>query len=497
MILQEQHLIPNTCSDLPHGPWLIFAPHPDDETFGLGGSILRAKSAGIHITVVVLTDGSQSSPDSNRDKVMLQREEEARTACQMLNVDELRFWRQPDRNLSVNVELIDQVTQLINELEPKSIFAPSPLEFHPDHRATATLVWQAVEQCLDFKQQFYFYDISNFGPCNTLIDVTNEVDKKREVMTCYASQQSEHDYIRLVQALNTARCYSLHDQVQAVESLWCINPSDYPSLTSALNAWSSRFTANLTVSHETPCVSVVVRTRDRHSMLQHALRSIIDQTYSNIELIVVNDGGVSPSLLLDELKLELPRLVLVELEASKGRAAAANAGINAATGDYLLFLDDDDWLLPQHLSKLVGELVKSEYLVAYSGVSLAKVENGSVEVLTTYDRPFDRHRLYFENYLPIHAVMFSRSLIDQGIRMDESLEVFEDWDFWLQVTRTAPVFKHVSGVSAVYRASSNTTTVLSEQHETVRKQIYARWAKTLDVNELNDLFTRLHLSHKS
>jgi len=59
-MLQEENFIPYTPSDLPPGPYLVFAPHPDDETFGMGGTIALAGQAGIAVHVVVLTDGQQA-----------------------------------------------------------------------------------------------------------------------------------------------------------------------------------------------------------------------------------------------------------------------------------------------------------------------------------------------------------------------------------------------------------------------------------------------------
>ncbi|MBW1671465.1 MAG: PIG-L family deacetylase, partial [Deltaproteobacteria bacterium] len=56
-MLQEKDIIPYTPSDIPPGPYLVFAPHPDDETFGMGGTIALAAHAGIAVHVVVLTDG--------------------------------------------------------------------------------------------------------------------------------------------------------------------------------------------------------------------------------------------------------------------------------------------------------------------------------------------------------------------------------------------------------------------------------------------------------
>ena len=58
MLNPENVLLPYSISDLPEGPWLVFAPHADDETYGMGGALLRAREAGIDTHVIVLTDGA-------------------------------------------------------------------------------------------------------------------------------------------------------------------------------------------------------------------------------------------------------------------------------------------------------------------------------------------------------------------------------------------------------------------------------------------------------
>ncbi len=79
MILEEYQLLPYNNSDLPRGPWLVFAPHPDDETFGMGGSLLLAKQQNIATHVVFVTDGALGG-EGDREAVSQERMEEARAA---------------------------------------------------------------------------------------------------------------------------------------------------------------------------------------------------------------------------------------------------------------------------------------------------------------------------------------------------------------------------------------------------------------------------------
>jgi hypothetical protein len=201
----------------------------------------------------------------------------------------------------------------------------------------------------------------------------------------------------------------------------------------------------LTGGPAAPRVSVLVRSLDR-PLLQQALDSVAMQTQADIEVVVV---AVHPG------HAPLPAhcgpfpLRLIAAAEARPRSVAANTAIAHARGDLLLFLDDDDWLMPEHIGRLVQALqAHPRALAAYAGV--ATVDAAGQPLGQVFDLPFDAVRQLSGNLMPIHAVLFRRSLVEQGCRFDETLDRYEDWDFWVQMARlTVPV--HVPGVSAVYR----------------------------------------------
>jgi glycosyltransferase involved in cell wall biosynthesis len=99
-------------------------------------------------------------------------------------------------------------------------------------------------------------------------------------------------------------------------------------------------------------VSVIVRTKNRVDLLAQALRSIAEQTHTAIDVVVVNDGGESIDRVIEEFKESPFSVNVVVHETCRGRSAAANSGLEVAEGAYLLFLDDDDLLLADHISRL-------------------------------------------------------------------------------------------------------------------------------------------------
>ena len=208
MILEESQLLPYTSSELPPGPWLVFAPHPDDETFGMGGSLLLASNQNIETHVVFVTDGALGG-EGNQEALVKERMKEATAATAELQVDEIYFFGESDRGLRITDQLLDKTEALLRQIQPGSIFIPTPMEYHPDHRVTAELAWQCAKRIGEITIDVYSYEISTLAPINMLIDVTEVADKKYDVVKMYASQLTQAKYLALVQAVDTARTFSL------------------------------------------------------------------------------------------------------------------------------------------------------------------------------------------------------------------------------------------------------------------------------------------------
>ncbi len=218
----EHVLIPYQTADLPPGPWLVFAPHADDETFGMGGALLRAAAAGITTHVVVLTDGALGKAgDADTADVVATRRREVEQATKLLGVNSLHLWQEPDRGLQCHARLIDRVADIIGHTGAASVFFPGPLEPHPDHRMTAQVVWAGVKAMQPTgRPAVYSYDISVQSPCNRLIDISAEMPAKRDAMAIYASQNELNAYPNLIESLNVARTFSLPAAVRHAESFY-------------------------------------------------------------------------------------------------------------------------------------------------------------------------------------------------------------------------------------------------------------------------------------
>lgn len=216
-MLAEVELVPYEASPLPEGPYLVFAPHPDDETFGLGGTLLLAAQQGIEVHVAIMTDGALGGSANDLTHV---RKQEAQQAIDFLGVKTLHFFDFADRALTVDALSIERVAAYIEQVAPASIFFPSLLEYHPDHRATAFILASAVLSLPKREMCCFSYDISVHGFINRLIDISSVVEKKAQAMDVYLSQLEENQYSDLVLALNRTRAYTLSDSITHAEGLY-------------------------------------------------------------------------------------------------------------------------------------------------------------------------------------------------------------------------------------------------------------------------------------
>jgi len=248
---------------------------------------------------------------------------------------------------------------------------------------------------------------------------------------------------------------------------------------------------------DAPLVSVIVRTTNR-PQLAKALESIALQNYRPLELVLVDaigeglDGKEVGECIPDDLSV-----VLVNTGTPLPRAQAANAGLDASHGKYLLFLDEDDWIAREHIAGLVDTLNASTGINAvYSSTRKTDVQGNLLD--ERFDRAYDPVLLKRDNYIPIHAVLFARSLVESGCRFDETLDIYEDWDFWLQVSRKTE-FLHLNQETAFYRQGGDSETDITN-HEIrtepghriadARIRIYTKWSAKWDGAEINDFVSK-------
>lgn len=188
-----------------------------------------------------------------------------------------------------------------------------------------------------------------------------------------------------------------------------------------------------------PLVSVIIPTYNRAAMVGQAVESVLAQTYSDFELIVVDDGSTDET---DKVLSAYRDRIRLLQQSNRGVSAARNHGIRNAKGRLIAFLDSDDLWLPEKLSR------QAAFFERYPESLICQTE----EIWIRNGRrvnPKKRHRKLsgdiFGPSLELclvspSAVMLRKVLFDEIGLFDEELPACEDYDLWLRVSCRHPVF---------------------------------------------------------
>ncbi len=448
---------------------LVVAPHYDDEVLGCGGLLAALIEGGVRANVLFLSDGAGGIEGADDPAAYSERRRQEADAVAALFGFAATHLDLPDGQLQHRIgEIRAAFVEALAEHQPDLLLVPSPLEVTPDHQAAFAAVHEVLSSRRDAPTAtdpglagagpvVLTYEVNHPHHPDLLVDVGTQIDRLREAMALYASQQERHDYLSAALGLRQYRTHTLAPEVEAAEGYRRLDLDDFRtrSLVQLVRHLGGA-PQNVQVSSG-PLVSVIVRTRDRPDLLREAVGSLAESTYRKVEVIVVNDGGAPVDLPTFDLQVQM-----VALPENQGRAAAADAGIRAACGELVGFLDDDDLVAPEHIATLVAAHKGAGVRLAYSDAAvtvyeLDPQEGGFVcrERRLPYSRDFDRIRLLVDNYIPFNTVLVEKSLLEEvrdpsGRVLDHDLLFFEDWDLLIRLAQRVN-FHHLPRVTCEYR----------------------------------------------
>lgn len=189
-------------------------------------------------------------------------------------------------------------------------------------------------------------------------------------------------------------------------------------------------------------VSVVIPTHNRADLLPRAIESVLNQTYSNFEIIVVSDGSTDNTEEVVKKYLgKDTRIKFISYSPARGGNVARNTGIDASEGEYVAFLDDDDEWLPQKLEKQVALLDYDEKIgLVYTGVHIIYV-NENVEYNSMSKEHGDlRKRILIDNCVgTTSTVILRKSILQESGMFDVELKALQDFDLWIRVAQNSKV----------------------------------------------------------
>lgn len=181
-----------------------------------------------------------------------------------------------------------------------------------------------------------------------------------------------------------------------------------------------------------PLVSVIISTYKRRKQVKNAVKSVLNQTYDDIEIIVVNSD---PRIKIEEILNGYDNIKCINQSKDKGASSARNVGINMAQGKYIAFLDDDDLFLPEKIEKHVTlmESLSGEYVGAYSWCLM---EDKKTIIKSYREGDFTYELLSLDRKLNICGAssLFLRTSAVRAIGgFDPSFQRHQDWEFLLRL----------------------------------------------------------------
>jgi GT2 family glycosyltransferase len=244
-----------------------------------------------------------------------------------------------------------------------------------------------------------------------------------------------------------------------------------------------------------PRISVLVRTRNRVDKLRHALTSLAMQTFTDFEVVVVNDAGEDVAPLLQKFEPCFP-IQYVRHDVPRMAAEASNTALSLMRGDYFIHLDDDDIVYPFHLA-LFNQLIEAQpqARVAYSGHSrvLMEEEDGVLLPIQRVGIPFwrfDAEALLASNYVVIHASLFHREVYETVGLYTPNLLVLQDWDYLIRASKHYE-FVPVNRVTCEYRFYKSLSNSLINRRAATR----AEMAQIYDTHPTTRRSTEIERQH--
>lgn len=271
---------------------------------------------------------------------------------------------------------------------------------------------------------------------------------------------------------------------------------------------SDTFTVGDPGKYDLPLVSVIIPAYNAEKYVLHAIRSVLDQNYASIEILLVDDGSTDNTAALVEREAPQARIIR---QANAGVAAARNSGLRHAAGELICFLDADDGWFPGKLTAQVDYLqqhpeagmVYHDWLIwkpdadgHYAEPQQPPSKDGQIDPERS---GWIYHKLLLDCIVHTSTVMIRSNILPDIGFFDSSLTNGEDYNYWLRVSRRCEIHK-LNGVYSFYRevAGSLSNTPKSRNYEyLVIKQAVEEWGLSspdggsLTTEQINQRLARL------
>ncbi len=184
--------LPTLLTPIKQGNVLVFAPHPDDETLGCGGTLALLRQNGCTVKVVFVTDGSGAG--GLADGAVVIRQKEATAALSVLGIHDIVFFDEPDGSFQNHPKFERQALEIMQQFQADWLFLPSVLDYHRDHVAIGHALFGLWQRHVTAKRLF-FYEIWSPVPATHVVDISSVIDLKKQAIEHYQLPLAHCDYL--------------------------------------------------------------------------------------------------------------------------------------------------------------------------------------------------------------------------------------------------------------------------------------------------------------
>lgn len=183
-------------------------------------------------------------------------------------------------------------------------------------------------------------------------------------------------------------------------------------------------------------ISVVIPVFNQARFIQRAVESVRAQNIPDVEILIVDDGSTDDTQEILRGFIE-DKAIRCFRQENRGPSAARNLAIRESRGEWIAFLDGDDYWLPGKLEAQLRALEESSHEFAYCGVIVRDDNDVTLQLIPAVSKACPVAALVWGNFISTPTVIVSRSLLDRTGTFDEGLRVGEDWDLWLRIATQA------------------------------------------------------------
>lgn len=213
---------------------LVIAPHPDDDVFSSGGTILKLVKVGCEFKVVYLTSGSPQTYQVEKSHILTDRaaimEKESKEVSKQIGTT-VEFWRFNNREINLDEPTLNRLRNTYAEFQPDAVFLPFIADDHDDHRRAVQLFYESFKDYNKLDYDIWAYQVySNLLP-NVVVDITDVIDEKIRLINLWDSVKCSRDWGHYIKGLNAFNCRFLKtNQAGYAECFFVVPGKDYIDL---------------------------------------------------------------------------------------------------------------------------------------------------------------------------------------------------------------------------------------------------------------------------